>query len=162
MDAVSKMNQVQKALDDYERGLGLLHTNPIDEAEINGYFTMARNDIESLSAFDCVAIAVRLNQMAFYIQKNHNNEASRFSWAEAEINKYSANKLDSVGGQYAKHETKIYLLAEQDEYLSKLVAIKNYAKQRLDRLSYLASSIKSLSDSFSSVSKTKLALREKN
>ena len=79
----------------------------------------------------------------------------------SEIDKYAADKTDSVGGQYSKYESKLYLLAKQDEYLNKLLAIRNYAKQRVDRLTYLSSSIKNLADTFLSVSKTKIALRER-
>lgn len=162
MDAKSAMEQVQTALDTYERQLGLLHTNNVDETEINGYFTMGRNEIDQLSPLSCNEISIRLHQFAFYIQRQFNAEQSRYDWSIAEINRYSADKLENVGGQYSKYETKIYLLSTQDEYLDKLVKIRNYAQQRLDRLTYLSSSVKNLADCFSNCSRTKIAMREKN
>jgi hypothetical protein len=162
MDAKSLMEQVQAALDVYERSLGFLHINTVDEAEINNYFTMTRDQIDNLSPLDTNEIAIRLNQFAFFIQKQYNVEQSRLSWCESEINKYSADKLNDVGGQYCKFETKLYLIAKQDEFLNKLLSIRNYAKERLDRLTYLSSSIKNLADTFLSCSKIKITLREKN
>lgn len=162
MDAKSAMDKVQEALDNYERSLALLHTNTVDEAEINGYFTMTRDQINGLSPLDTSEIAIRLNQFAFNIQRNYNIEQSRISWSEAEISNYTSDKLQDVGGQYTKHDTKIHLLAKQDEYLSKLIKIRNYAKERQDRLTYLSSSIKNLADCFTNCSRTKLAMREKN
>lgn len=162
MDAKSLMEKVQSALDDYESSLGLLHNHIIDETEINSYFNMKRNDIDQLSPLDCNEISIRLNQYAFFIQRNHNVEQSRFDWAETEIGKYASDKIDQIGGQYTKYDNKVWLLAKQDEYLNKLLAIKNYSRQRLDRLQYLSASIKNLADSFFSVSRIKIALREKN
>ena len=160
--AKSAMETVQIALDSYERSLGLLHTNNIDEAEINGYLTLGRNDIEQLDPISANCIAVRLHQFAFHIQRQYNVEQSRLSWSDAEIVKYASDKVDQVGSQYTKYENRLRLLAQQDEYLSKLLAIKNYAQQRLDRLCYLASSINNLASTFLSCAKTKVALRERN
>ena len=162
INAKTAMENVQKALNDYERSIGLLHVNNVDETEINGYFTMARNDVDSLSPLDCNSIALRLNQLAFFIQRNHNAEQSRLSWTETEITKYAADKTEGVGGQYTKYDNKLYILAKQDDYLNKLLAIRSYCKLRVDRLTYLASSIKNLADTFLSCGRTKIALREKN
>lgn len=161
MDSKSAMEQVQAALDVYERTLGLLHNNTVDEAEINNYFCMKRNDIDQLSPLDCQEISIRLTQYSFFIQRNYNAEQSRLSWCEAEINKYVCDKVDQVGSQYTKYDNKIYLLAKTDEYLSKLLTIRNYAKLRVERLSYLGASIKNLADVFSSCSKIKISMREK-
>ena len=158
-NAKAAMDKVQEALDSYERSLGLLHTNSVDEAEINGYFTMAKNDIEQMDPISANCISVRLHQFAFYIQRQFNLEQSRYNWSIAEINRYSADKLENIGGQYCKYETKIYLLCSQDEYIDKLVKIRNYAQLRLDRLTYLSSSIKNLADCFSNYSRTKIAMK---
>jgi len=162
LDAKTTMKEIQNVLDSYERSLGLLHTSNIDEAEINGYFNMPRNDVEQLDPISANCIAVRLHQFAFYIQRQYNIEQSRLSWSCAEIMKYSCDKTGQVGDQYTKFDAKIYWLSKQDEYLAKLVAIRDYAQQRLDRLTYLSSSIKNLADTFLSCAKTKVTLRERN
>jgi hypothetical protein len=154
------MEKIQEALDDYERSLGLLSTSNIDSAEINGYFTMTRDQINSLSPLDANEIAVRLIQYCIYIQKEHNKEQSRFNWSVAEITKYVSDKLDQISG-YVKYENKVYLLAKQDEFLAKLTAIRDYAQVRLDRLTYLATSVRNLADCFINCSRTKLGMREK-
>lgn len=161
MDAKSAMDKVQEALDNYERSLALLHTNTVDEAEINSYFTMTRDQIDKLNPLDCSEISTRLQQFGLYIQRQYNLEQSRYSWATAEITKYSSDKLEQISG-YVKYENKLYLIAKTDEYMSKLLAIRDYAQTRLDRLTYLASSIKNLADCFTNCCRTKLAMREKN
>lgn len=159
--AKAKMEQVQKALDDYEKQLKLPQNSNLGEDEINSYFNMARNDIEQLSPLSCNEISARLTQYAFYIQKEHNREQSRITWADTETTKYVSDKIDQVGGQYTKYNNKVWMLAKQDEYLTKILAIRDYAQQRVDRLTYLATSINRLSDVFQMTAKTKLALRER-
>jgi len=159
--AKEKMEKVQQALNDYERSLGLLHTNNVDEAEINGYFNMNRDDIEKLSAFDAIGIALRLNQLAFFMQRNHNAEQSRLAWTTNEINSYCCDKLDQFSNSYYNYETKVGILSKQDSYLEKLVQIKNYAQLRVQRLEYLSSGINNLAATFSSVSKLKITMRDK-
>lgn len=159
--AKDKMEKVQQALNDYERSLGLLHMSNVDEAEINNYFNMNRDDIERLSPLDCIAIALRLNQLSFFIQRSHNAEQSRLSWSINEINSYCCDKLDQFSNSYYNYETKVNILAKQDSYLEKLVKIKNYAQLRVQRLEYLASGINNLAATFSSVSKTKISIRDK-
>ena len=161
MDAKSSMEKIQESLDNYERGLGLLSINTIDSAEINNYFSMTRDQINQLNPLDCNEISTRLIQYAFYIQRQHNVEQSRLSWSNCEILKYACDKTDQVGGQYTKFDAKIYLLSKQDEYISRLVAIRDYAQTRIDRLTYLATSIRNLADVFSSCAKTKIGMREK-
>lgn len=145
-----------KILDEYEHSLGISQyaSNSMPENELNDYITMSRDRIEKLTPEDCAQIAYRLAQFSFHIQRTINREIARFNWADEtiketiadEVNNYKGYGYIEKAGQAIKH----------NEKASGLNNIKKYAKQRMDRLSYLANNLKNLSDIILSVQKTKV------
>lgn len=143
-------------LDEYEQSIGLpvYKDDYLSSDELNSYLTMNRDSIEKLSPEDCAQIAYRLGQFSFHIQRTLNRELARYNWAEEviketiadEINNYKGYGYLEKSGQAIKHNDKA----------SSLNKIKVYARQRSDRLSYLANGIKNLSDIILSVQKTKV------
>jgi hypothetical protein len=143
-------------LDEYEQSIGLpeYKGDSLSSDELNSYLTMNRDSIEKLSPEDCAQIAYRLGQFSFHIQRTINRELARFNWADEtiketiadEINNYKGYGYIEKSGQAIKHNDKA----------SSLNNIKKYAKQRSDRLSYLANGVKNLSDILLSVQKTKV------
>jgi len=158
--AMSQMEAIDKALDEYEGKIGLPNTitAPGDEDELNEYLNMERNVIEALSSVECASIAVRLQQFAFYIQRLLNRETARANWANATLASAVAPKLNSYD-KYAKYEVKVELAASENNYVSKLLSISKYAERRKDRLFYLASSIASLSKALEGVKQAKISER---
>jgi len=143
-------------LDEYEQSIGLpeYKEDVLGSDELNTYLTMNRDSIEKLGPEDCAQISYRLGQFAFHIQRTVNRELARFNWADEviketiadEINNYKGYGYLEKSGQAIKHNDKA----------SSLNKIKVYAKQRSDRLSYLANGIKNLSDILLSIQKTKV------
>jgi len=143
-------------LDEYEQSIGLAEykEDVLGSDELNIYLTMNRDSIEKLGPEDCAQISYRLGQFAFHIQRTVNRELARFNWADEiiketiadEINNYKGYGYLEKSGQAIKHNDKA----------SSLNKIKVYAKQRSDRLSYLANGIKNLSDILLSIQKTKV------
>lgn len=153
--AKDKMEVVIKALDEYENSLGLSRPeNPLQNDEIQKYLTMERNVIEKLSQEDSAAIAMRLDQYSFYLQRQTNRENARLKWAESELTQSIADKLDNYN-QYLKAEYKITLIGKEDSYVASLLKIRDYANQRVIRLEYLGTSLKNLSDTMKSVQRSK-------
>lgn len=144
-----------KILDEYEKSIGLSEysTNIISSEEINKYTSMNRDEIEKLSPEDCAQISYRLSQFAFYLQRSLNRELSRCNWAEESIKEVIADEINNYKG-YGYIEKSLQAI-KHNEKASGLNSIKKYAKQRSDRLQYLANSIKNLSDVMLSVQKTK-------
>jgi hypothetical protein len=142
-------------LDEYENQLGLPKYNPgvLCEQELNGYLTMSRDELEKLTPEDCGQISYRLGQFSFHIQRTINREIARHNWADEntkaaiadDINNYKGYGYIEKSNQAIKHNDKAQALNK----------IKIYAKQRTDRLSYLANSIKNLSDILLSIQKIK-------
>jgi hypothetical protein len=143
-------------LDQYEQSLGLpLYKNDLlPENELNEYLTMNRDSIEKLGPEDCAQISYRLAQFSFHVQRTINREIARYNWADEsikdtiadEINNYKGYGYVEKSGQAIKHNEKACSLNN----------IKKFAKQRTDRLSYLANCIKNLSDILLSVQRNKV------
>lgn len=144
-------------LDEYESSIGLgkySESHSFSEDELNQYFTMNRDAVEKLSPEDCAQISYRLAQYAFFIQRTLNREIARHNWAEENIKDTIADEVNNYKG-YGFMEKSLQAIKHNDKATS-LNKIKKYAQQRMDRLSYLANSIKNLSDIMLSVQRTKV------
>ena len=145
-------------LDEYENSLNLPNyqssNSSFGSEEINHYLSMNRNEIEKLTPEDCAQIAYRLGQYSLYVQRTINREIARYNWSEEKIKEVICDELNNYKGygyiekssQAIKHNEKANILNN----------IKKYAKQRSDRLAYIANGIKSLSDIILSIQKTKV------
>lgn len=145
-----------KILDEYEQSIGLsLHNNNTETSnELNEYLTMTRDVIEKLTPEDCAQIAYRLGQMSFHIQRTLNREIARHNWAEDTAKMVIADELNNYKG-YGYIE-KFYQAVKNNDRASSIYKIQKYAKQRMDRLSYLANNLKNLSDIILSIQRNKV------
>lgn len=152
-----QVEEWDKVLDEYESSLGLGHYNSLhsfNETELNDYFTMSRDMIEKLNPEDCAQISYRLAQYSFYVQRTLNREIARHNWADETIKETIADEINNYKG-YGFIEKSLQAIKHNDKAAA-LNKIKKYAKQRMDRLSYIANSIKNLSDIMLSVQKIKV------
>jgi hypothetical protein len=157
LNTKEKVKEWDVILDEYEKSIGLgkyESSISLEESELNEYFTMNRDSIEKLSPEDCAQISYRLAQYAFFMQRTLNREIARHNWAEESIKETIADEINNYKG-YGFLEKSIQAIKHNDKAQA-LDKIKRYAKQRMDRLSYLANSIKNLSDIMLSVQKTKV------
>lgn len=145
-----------KILDEYENSIGLPSNNSNTETseELNQYLTMSRDVIERLTPEDCTQISYRLGQMSFHIQRTLNREIARHNWAEDTAKMVIAEELNNYKG-YGYIE-KFYQAVKNNDRASSLYKIQKYAKQRMDRLSYLSNSLKNLSDILLAVQRNKV------
>lgn len=153
--AKEEINEWDRILDEYENGIGLNKYAPdtLPEAELNQYLTMSRDALEKLTIEDCGQIAYRLAQFAFHIQRTLNREIARFNWSEETIKETIADEINNYKGYgYIEKSAQAIKHNEKAQAINK---IKKYAKQRSDRLTYLASSIKNLSDILISIQRAK-------
>lgn len=143
-------------LDEYEQSIGFSEykADALPSSELNEYLCMNRDAIEKLSPEDCAQISYRLAQFAFHTQRTINRELARYNWAEENIKEVIADEVNNYKG-YGWIEKSIQAIKHNDK-ASSLNNIRKYAKQRADRLSYLANSLKNLSDIILSIQKTKV------
>lgn len=145
-----------KILDEYEQSIGMPshQSNTETSDEIHQYLTMSRDVIEKLTPEDCAQICYRLGQMSFHIQRTLNREIARHNWAEDTTKMIIAEELNNYKG-YGYIE-KFYQAVKNNDKASTLYKIQKYAKQRMDRLSYLSNSLKNLSDILISIQRNKV------
>ena len=151
------VDQWDTILDEYESSIGLgkySEVHGFTEGELNQYFTMTRDMIEKLTPEDCAQISYRLAQYAFFLQRTLNREIARHNWAEESAKETIADEINNYKG-YGFLEKSLQAI-KHNEKASNLNKIKKYAQQRMDRLSYLANSVKNLSDIMLSVQRTKV------
>lgn len=143
-------------LDEYENNIGLATyaANSLQSEELNKYLTMSRDELEKITPEDCGQMAYRLGQFAFHVQRTINREIARYNWADENIKECIADDINNYKG-YGYVE-KAYQAIKHNEKASALNNIKKYAKQRSDRLNYLANGIKNLSDIILSIQKNKV------
>ena len=143
-------------LDEYESSIGMPSysedTMPSDE--LNQYLTMNRSSLEKLTPDDCGEIAYRLSQFGFHIQRTLNREIARHNWSDEKIKEVIADEINNYKG-YGYVEKSLQAI-KHNEKAQSLNTIKRYAKQRMDRLSYLANNLKNLSDIIISIQRNKI------
>ena len=157
MNTKEQVEEWDRILDEYEKSIGLGTYSDIHnftEEELNSYFSMSRDVIEKLTPEDCAQISLRLAQYALFLQRTINREIARHNWAEESIKESIADEINNYKG-YGYIEKSLQAI-KHNEKASGLNRIKKYAKQRMDRLSYLANNIKNLSDIILAVQKTKV------
>lgn len=154
--AKEELQEWDNILDEYEKTIGLpiYKENGLDENELEQYLTMSRNELEKFHPEDCGQIAYRLGQYSFHIQRTSNRETARHNWADETIKEIIADEINNYKG-YGYVEKSLQAIKHNDR-ANKLNKIKKYAKQRIDRLSYLASNIKNLSDILLSIQRIKV------
>lgn len=150
-----EMQNWDNLLDEYENQVGLpkYRADFLPEKELETYLSMNRDALEKLSPEDCGIIAYRLGQYAFHVQRTVNREIGRYNWAEDTIKSVIADDINNYKGYgYVEKANQAIKHNDKAQTLNK---IKIYAKQRSDRLSYIANSIKTLSDILISIQKQK-------
>jgi hypothetical protein len=156
MNSKDEVSYWDNILDEYENSIGLPKYNAIlmSEEELSNYLSMNRDEIEKLTPEDCGQIAYRLSQFSFHTQRTINREQARYDWSEDTIKSIIADEINSYKG-YGYVEKSSQAI-KHNEKASSLEKIRKYAKQRLNRLSYLATSINNMSNILLNIQKMKV------
>lgn len=156
MNTKEQVESWDSILDEYEQTIGFekYKSDLFPEAELQQYLVMNRDDLERLTPEDCAQIAYRLGQFSFHVQRTLNREIARVNWSEETIKDVIADEVNNYKG-YGYIEKSLQAIKNNDKAAS-LNKIKKYAKQRSDRLQYLAGNIKNLSDILLSIQKIKI------
>jgi len=157
MNTKEQVSEWDKVLDEYEKniGMGSYRSDAFPEEELNGYFTMTRDELEKTTPEVCGEISYRLAQFAFHVQRTLNRELARHNWADETIKETIADEINNYKG-YGYIEKSLQAIKHNDKATA-LNKIKKYAKQRADRLQYLANNIKHLSDIMLSIKRAKVS-----
>ena len=147
--AEERMNKVDLLLDQYERELNLPEYNKADHAEVSKYLSINRQDISKLTPDESAEIEIVLKRYAFYIQRFLNKEVSRVNWANDALKIMVADSVDQYSGySYAE---RFHKAIKNNAAALKVFTLKNKAQQKVDRLQFIANSVKDIANAFSSL-----------
>jgi hypothetical protein len=153
--AKERLEKIDSVLDEYESSLGLSsYSGDFHDQSVKSYMTMPRQQMEKLTVEECAEAALLLGGFSFYLQRSYNREVARVNWASASLKVMIAGREGQYSGSW---DSQYHQAVKEDTYASKLESIKVYAQQRADRLTYLASSTKNLSDLFVNLQRAKIS-----
>jgi hypothetical protein len=153
--AKERLGQIDSVLDEYESNLGLAsYSGDFHDQSVKHYMGMPRQQMEKLTVEECAEAALLLGGFSFYLQRSYNREIARVNWASSSLKKMMSGKESQYQGSW---DSQYYQAVKQDGYACKLDSIRVYAQQRADRLTYLASSVKNLSDLFVNLQRAKIS-----
>jgi hypothetical protein len=109
--------------------------------------------MEKLTVEECAEAALLLGGFSFYLQRSYNREVARVNWANSCIKNMLAGRESQYSGSW---DSQYNQAIKEDGYASKLKKIQVYAQQRADRLTYLANSVKNISDLFVNLQRAKV------
>lgn len=131
-------------LAEYEGRAGLnAFKEDFHDEKIQRYFTMDAHELNKLEPEDCAIAGVELAQLAFHIQRSYNVELARLNWAESTIQQEICDQLNGYSGSFTQKEQQAI---KENSFAKELNKVKTYCKQRMDRLTFVATSIKNLAD----------------
>jgi len=150
---LGRMKRLDEILDEYESSIGIskFKEQAMDE-EVKKYLSMDRNQIEKLTVQECGEAALMLGGLSFHIQRCYNREISRVNWADNLLKKTIAGEEQQYRGSW---ESQYNQAIKNNDYANDLLKLKSYAQQRADRLTYIASSAKNMSDLYKNLQMAK-------
>ena len=152
--ASDQLKKLDSVLDEYERSLGVPDFNDeFHDDSAKRYMALSRVQIEKLTPAECAEAALLLSSLSFHMQRAYNREVARVNWAKQTLRSTVAGREQSYRGSW---ESQFNQAVKEDGYTSKIDDIKKYAQQRADRLNYLSSSIKNMSDLYLNIQRTKV------
>jgi hypothetical protein len=145
------LEKVDKALVEYEKGCGIPDTKFHNEAE--QYLSMTHNQLQKLTAEQCGEAAIVLAQFGFHLQRNYNTEMARVTWADESCKSTVAPALNQY--KAPSFEERKLLAIRDNDYATKIDAIRRWAKVRAERLAYLSGKVEFLARALLDLQQTK-------
>lgn len=151
--AKQQLEQVDRVLDEYESSLGLsVFESEFHDQGAKKYMGLSRTQMEKLTPEECSQAALLLASLSFHIQRSYNREVARVNWATQVLKSTVAGREQAYRGSW---DSQFSQAVKEDGYASKILSIQRYAQQRADRITYLSTSIKNMSDLFVNVQRAK-------
>lgn len=126
-----QLKSLDDILDEYESTIGLPKKDAYPSME--KYFNPAE-DVSVFTAEQCGEHALALSRYSFFLQRRYNTEVARLNWAESTLNQYTNIHAEQYIGGYKSIDERKSLVIKNDNYATKLLKIRDYAKQKANRL----------------------------
>lgn len=156
-NTVERMQKIEAILDEYECKLGLPKFNEeYSDSSAYFYLKLSRDQMEKLTIEQCAEAALTLSSLASHIQRAVNRETSRITWAKNYIKEIVCKTAHQYAGRWEHQEMQAIM---DNDVARKLHDIQKYAQQRVDRLTYVSSGMKSMGDVYINLQRSKVTLR---
>lgn len=149
-DLSSKLDQVNKVLDEYEKSFKI---NFVNNDEIDEYLQIKKSQLEALTPIQCHEIAVCLSNHLMYLQKELNRQTAIFNWANSNLNTIIGRHLNDYDD--FKYEAKVLRIISEYDTAKKLDELKQAVQLRVDTLSYLPQRIEFFIKTLNNLGNTK-------
>lgn len=151
---VDRMKHLDEILDEYEIKLGLTKYLEKDtEDDSKKYLSLSRDQMEKMTVEQCAEAALILGGLSYHLQRSYNREITRVNWATNILKQIISGKEIQYKGSW---ESQFQQAIKENDYAKKVLNIKEYAQQRADRITYLGTAIKNMSDLFVNLQRAKV------
>lgn len=133
-----QLKSLDDILDEYESTIGLPGKDAYPSME---KYLNPTEDVSVLTAEQCGEHALALSRYSFFLQRRYNTEVARLNWAESTLNQYTGSRASEYIGEYKPVEERQALVIKNDSYATKLLKIRDHAKQRANRVFGLSQKI---------------------
>jgi hypothetical protein len=147
-----KLKQAEKMLDEFEEIHNL--NRVVIPNEIEDILNLSHAQLEKLQGMDCAVYSFQLSQFAYYIQRTYNKESSTLKWINNQIDNFVASHWSDFDS-YTKYEMRPRLIARENEVLAKLLRQASFYEQKMERMSFLGSSISNMAEKMKSLQMAK-------
>ncbi len=155
MNTSEQIDKINEILDDYESTHSIVTPEVSHNLEhIEHFINMPYKHTKALTAEECAEGGYLLSQYSFFVQKEQNKHIALNNWATAKLNDLLCNDIVNFAG-IAKHEVKIATLAKENHVAEKLSKIMRHAESITNRLNFLSSNIKHMSDMLINIQRAK-------
>ena len=148
-----QLEDTERLLREYSTGLGL--GNISYNSESDKALSLKQEDLKNMSAEECGQYTYILAQYAFFLQKEYNRENAKFKWASHNLNIVVGKQYGNYGDKYTKHEIKVAMVVNENEFAKKLNEIILNATLRITELDFVSSRVATMSSILGELQKTK-------
>lgn len=154
MDATQKMMARDRALDEFEKGVGVPPTYPTANInEVHRLMALSREDLGRMNEAECAESASILFSFAFHLQKSANREVAREKGLEYELWKMVGAEI-ATARAYSPEERRA-LVVSQNDAARKVEELRMASRLKLDRIAFYANRVQALAESLMNLKRTK-------
>ena len=155
MNTSEQIDKINDILDDYESTHSIVSPEVSHNLEhIERFINMPHKQTQALAAEECAEGAYLLSQYSFFVQKEQNKHIALNNWATAKLNELLCKEVMNMDS-FIKHEVKMAALIKENHVAEKLSKIMRHAESITNRLNFLSSNIKHMSDMLMNVQRAK-------
>jgi hypothetical protein len=147
-----QMELAHKLLDEFESIHNL--TKPTVPNETEAILELTHPQLEKLGAVECAEYAYQLAQYSYYIQRVYNKESASLKWLKDKLDYFVASKWENYDS-FTKYEIRGRLIARDNAVVTRLLKLISYTEQKIERLSFLGTTISKMSDKLENLQKAK-------